>query len=229
MFAPARALASLLILACAVASCGKASEPLDIAQALGCAPMAGLEAVLDAPAAQTLLIGAADEAGAAAFAGVICLSAGRGETVRAAVALASAPAWLQAEVARWSAAGAKIELTALPAASGDRDSAQASIAEAVASLAGEADRVIVLTDADTAARRPLGLTGETWSPAGARLSQDQALSLLAMASPERPARAALEPFEDIPDQGAARAYDGLIEVAPQTEADADALRGRTPA
>ena len=70
----------------------------------------------------------------------------------------------------------------------------------------------------------MGLTGETVTPAGAQLDEG-AVSLLAMRSLDpNAARLALQPFEDIPDLGAARAYDGVIEIA-AAQAD-DALRGR---
>lgn len=214
-------------------ACSKAPDDgSQLAAAMGCAPLSGLDAVLDAPAAQVLLIGGTNEAGLPAFAQAICSAAARGESVQATVAAGSAPVWLVTQVAQWSAAGAQIELTAIAEAlDEDRETKQAALATRLLAMRSSGDRVIALLDADSAARQPLGLSGETWSPVGARLPRDGAVSLLALESGRAQPRAALRPFEDIPDHGAARSYDGMIEVVspPKDLPEAppiDALRGR---
>jgi hypothetical protein len=216
-----------------VSGCSKTQDDgSHLAAAMGCAPLSGLDAVLDAPAAKLLLIGGTSEAGLPAFAQAICSAAARGESVQATVAAGAAPLWLVSQVAQWSAKGAQIELTAIAEAlDEDRETKQAALASRLMAMRSTGDRVIALVDAESAARQPLGLSGETWSPAGARLPRDGAVSLLALETGTDQTRAALRPFEDIPDHGAARAYDGMIEVASPPKGtpaaqSADALRGR---
>jgi hypothetical protein len=103
------------------------------------------------------------------------------------------------------------------------------LAQAIVS-APQADRTIALLDADSAARRPLGLSGHTWAPAGALLPEDRAVTLRVIEAPGGEARLSFAPFEDVPDQGASRAYDGLITLpapaAPAQTPAPEALRGR---
>jgi hypothetical protein len=160
-----------------------------------------------------------------------CAALTRGERVAALLPIDAQWDEARAALAGWAAQGAQVVVAALPAHGAQQDlpATQADLAAALTQAASvaEADRAVALVDSESAARRPLGLSGATWAPAGALLPSDEAVTLRAMGSPAGEPRLSLGPFEDVTPAGAARAYDGLITL-PMTETapPEEALRGR---
>lgn len=226
-------------LASALAACGP--PPSSSPPSVACEPLLGVEALWESEAVRLIMVGAASPLEAQAVLLTACAALNRGESVAALL-----PAGPEGEAVRttllgWGRQGLAVRVDALPALDPSApDSVQRALAEAL-SAASTADRTIALLDADSAARRPLGMSGQTWAPAGALLPREGAISLRAMQAPGSQTRLSLAPFEDIPAQGAARVYDGLITLpAPAAEESArpeplpdrphdasrDALRGR---
>jgi hypothetical protein len=109
------------------------------------------------------------------------------------------------------------------------DGDEADRARALMALAGGQDRVVAHVPPESAARRPIGLSGETRTPLGAHLPADAATGLLVVQSGEGNGGVVLGPFEDIPRAGAALVYDGVIEIGGSADAlgePAEGLRGR---
>ncbi len=224
----------------ALVGCARTAPAAPVAP---CDPLPGAEALLSAPAARLIVIGVEAAPEASALLLTACAALARGE--RVAALLPADPQWdeTRAALAAWTAAGASLIVAALPPfAEDDRAASQATLAHALAGAAdgAAADRAVALVDAESAARRPLGLSGDTWAPAGALLTADQAVTLLALGSVAPEPRLSLAPFEDMPTSGAARAYDGLITLPDpepatpgerglsDTGATEQALRGRSP-
>jgi hypothetical protein len=224
---PARSFAALIGLSAALLSCARAPEAAPIAP---CQPLPGADALMATPAARLIVIGAEAAPEATALLLTACAALTRGERVAALLPVGSEWDGARAALAQWAAEGAQIVVAALPALTlENRPASQAELANAIAAAAAalSADRAVALVDAESAARRPLGLSGATWSPAGAILPADQAVTLRAMAAPAPEPRLSLGPFEDIPPTGAARAYDGLITLpASETAPSEHDLRGR---
>jgi hypothetical protein len=224
---PRRFASILCVLASALTGC---AQPVAAPPIAPCQPLPGAEALLAEPAAGLIVIGADSASEGAALLLTACAALTNGE--RVAAFLPSGPQWdaARAIMAAWATQGATIAVSALPApSSSDRPTAQSELAGALeaATRASEVDRAVALVDAESAARRPLGLSGETWTPAGAMLPADGAITLRALAAPSTTPRLTLEPFEDVAGVGPARAYDGLITLPVAQDADAGAaLRGR---
>lgn len=198
---------------------------------LTCAPIDGAEALFAGAEHRVILIdGLGDEAAAGAGA-LGCLAASRGGLVLLA-AEESMAGRLQPLARRLSADGARAQFAALgPGAPGgdqspeDAQSAgEARAASYEAALATQstsaapADHRIVALAAPDAARAPVGLSGFTWRPLGARLPDGETISLRAELSLQPGVRVKLRPFEDIPLVGAALRYDGIVEIGPATDA-----------
>jgi hypothetical protein len=221
----------LLTMLALAASC---AQPAPTAAPIApCQALPGAEALLAAPAARLIVIGADAAPEAAALLLTACAALERGE--RVAALLPADAQWDDARAAltAWAAQGARVVVAALPSVAADsRPLTQSDLAAAlaVAADAAQADRAVALVDAESAARRPLGLSGQTWSPAGALLPADTAVTLRAMESAAPEPRLSLGAFEDVTPVGAARAYDGLITLPTLPETDATPpeqdLRGR---
>lgn len=225
--------------ASAVAACG--APPSAPSPSLACEPLPGAEALLGSEAVRLIMVGAASPAEAQALVLTACAALNRGDSIAAFVPAGPEGEALRATLLGWGRQGAAVRVAALPAVDPSApEAAQQALAEALVA-ASAAERTIALLDADSAARRPLGLSGQTWRPAGALLPPEGAISLRAMQAPGSQTRLSLAPFEDIPAHGAARAYDGLItlptpalEERPrpgssslgQSPAHGDDLRGR---
>lgn len=236
---PVLLLASSIALAVAaptLSGCGRGQTTA--AAPLACEPLPGAEALLQAEAARLIVVGAASPLEAQAFLLTACAALQNGERVAALLPAGPEGEGPRATLLGWAQQGAAVIVAALPAVDPTApEAAQPALAQAIAA-APQADRTIALLDADSAARRPLGLSRQTWEPAGALLPEDRAVTLRAMEAPGGEARLSFAPFEDVPEQGASRAYDGLITLpaaqpvpappaAPSPDApNPDALRGR---
>ena len=195
---------------------------------LACEPLPAAEALLAAPAAKLIVIGVQAPPEARAVLLTVCAALTRGESVTALVP--QGPEWgdVHAVLQAWASEGAALAIQGLPVVDpAARAEGEALLAQALAAAIGGSDRAVALVDADSAARRTLGLSGQTWSPAGALLDQRQTVTLRAMPAQGDAARLTLEPFEDVLPVGAARAYDGLITLpGPAAALAGDDLRGR---
>mgnify|MGYP001809533411 CR=1 FL=1 len=186
---------------------------------------------MESQAARLIMVGAASPLEAQAFLLTACAALQNGERVAALLPTSPEAEAARATLTSWAQQGAAVIVGALPAVDpAAPEAVQPALAQAIAA-APSADRTIALLDADSAARRPLGLSGQTWAPVGALLPEGAAVSLRAMEAPGTQARLSFAPFEDVPVQGASRAYDGLITLPaaepPASPAPApDDLRGR---
>jgi hypothetical protein len=203
---------------------GDASAAL-AAEAIGCAAAAKGERVVWAFAADTDRIGN--------FATLLSMRYRPLAAYRAPPELAG---WM-ARLRGFRRAGADVEVAALSAAAPAARQADAgrtpreildrvrgearngrlagAVGAARATLAPE--RMILVLAPPDGARAPVGLSGHTWRPLGARLSAQSSISLRAEASARPGLRVRLLPFQDVPERGAALRYDGVVEVGPPVE------------
>ncbi|MGE0828963.1 MAG: hypothetical protein AB7O04_06385 [Hyphomonadaceae bacterium] len=209
-------------------SCAK--KPTDLTEALGCATVDGAEALLSQPSGGFIVVDG-DSSAAEASRAIGCLAAARGEHVVWG-AEAQAATTLAQPVENYAQAGAEAAVfqfepprTEPPARTPDeerdrilgeaRGAAFAAAVDDARALA--ADRLILVVTPPDGARAPVGLSGHTWRPLGARLPASQTISLRAERSARPGIRVRLMPFEDVPERGAALRYDGIIEVGPPTQ------------
>jgi len=198
---------------------------------IACAPIEGAEALFAGAETSVILIdGLGDEAAAGAGA-LGCLAAAQGGLVLLA-AEESMAGRLGPLARQLTADGGRARFTALgPGAPGGDRSPEDAQSEGEARAAGyeaaltaqspgaaPTDHRIVALAAPDASRTPVGLTGFTWRPLGARLPDAETISLRAEASTRPGVRVKLRPFEDIPLVGATLRYDGIVEIGPATDA-----------
>lgn len=229
-----RALVLLLLPALlAAAGCNRQTALAD----LDCAPVTGAETLLSRPRGDLIVVDGDETANAAAQA-IGCAAAQRGERI-VWVANGENAANLVRPVQALSARGAAVDVfrfdpAAMPTglerrpreererALGDARNETFARSVAAARANGAPDRMILIVEPPDAARAPVGLSGHTWRPLGARLPQAQTVSLRAEASLRPGIRVRLMPFEDVPEHGAALRYDGIVEVGPPTQQNAAA-------
>jgi len=193
---------------------------------VACAQVDGAEALFTDQAETLILIDGLGAEAAAGAGALGCLAAARGGRVLLAAEEGMA-GQLGPVARRLAASGAQTMFAALGPAGigGDRspedsrsegEARAAAYAAALSTTATAGEHRIVALAAPDAARAPVGLTGFTWRPLGARLPDVETISLRAEASTQPGVRVKLRPFEDIPLQGAALRYDGIIEIGPAT-------------
>ena len=194
---------------------------IDRAARLHCQAVEGVQSLLARPRGDMILLDGDSAAGAASQA-IGCWAAARGERVLWGATQAAAARLIE-PVRLLGARGAAVDIFRFEAApAGDRkdagDARNAAFARSVATAqARRADRLILVVDPPDAARAPVGLSGETWRPLGARLAPRQTISLRAEHSMRPGIRIRLMSFEDVPVRGAALRYDGIVEVGPQAQ------------
>ncbi|MGE0045412.1 MAG: hypothetical protein AB7J28_04965 [Hyphomonadaceae bacterium] len=216
---------------CGLAGCNREPRVAD----LSCAPVTGAEALLERPAGGLIVIDGADAPRAGAAIG--CAAAQRGERVVIVAGDADATALVRPAQAL-TALGARVDVFRFDSATmpegferrraEERERAYGearndALARSIANARrnGAPDRMILIVSAPDAARAPVGLSGYTWRPLGARLPPQQTVALRAEASLRTGVRVSLLPFEDVPEEGAALQYDGLVEVGPATQQQAN--------
>ncbi|MBL8548591.1 MAG: hypothetical protein JNJ73_01295 [Hyphomonadaceae bacterium] len=236
--------ALLLAVALALGACGKKPSGRQLAARLDCVEVEGVEPLLQRPKGDVILIEGDDSAVRAAQAiGCAAARQGErvmwGVSAEAApeadfaAPAAPTPALMRAWAAmtdRFRSAGADVELVTLTTPGLTETPAIAP--NPAADVSGEArarrlegalddvrarlspERTILFVSSPDGARAPVGLSGETWRPLGARLPPQKSISLRAEASAKPGVRVRLTPFEDLPAVGAALRYDGIVEVGP---------------
>jgi hypothetical protein len=202
--------------AVALSACTRPADPVKV---LRCQAVEGAGPLLDRPKGDLILLDGADAAADVASQAIGCLAAARGERVIWG-ATREAAARLVGPVRALSSRGAHVDIFHFLAAPAGEERAAAearneSFARSVATAQTlNADRVILVVDPPDAARAPVGLSGQTWRPLGARLPGAKTISLRAERSLRPGIRVRLIAYEDVPKRGAARRYDGIVEIGP---------------
>jgi len=232
----AATLAALALTAPLAVGCSQPKS--DLAARLGCPQMLGIDRLLARPQSRVILVdafGEESEPAQTAALAIACHAAGRGERVMIGALPAGAES-LDRPVRALLRRGARIDLfridpptmeAAARLAPEERERAEgdARNAAAAASLqqrSDAADRFIMIVEPPDAARAPVGLSGHTWRPLGARLPENGALALRAERTQRAGLRVRVMRFDDVPERGAAHRYDGFVEVGAATQQSATA-------
>jgi hypothetical protein len=208
----------LLVVGAILAVFGGCARPGNSTKRLGCPAVEGVEPLLARPKGDLILLDG-DRTADAASQAIGCLAAARGEHVIWG-ATREAAARLVRPVRALGSRGARVDIFHFdPAPQGDEREAGEARNEAFARSVAIAqslnpDRLILVVDPPDAARAPVGLSGHTWRPLGARLPSARTISLRAERSLKPGMRIRLVSFEDVPARGAALRYDGVVEVGP---------------
>lgn len=233
-----RVLLSIVAVAAAVA-CGREAS---LADRLACAPVEGVDLLLAQPESDHIVVDSLSDPDAArqASQAIACVAAARGESV-AVGARAEAAAQIAGPLARRGGAVDGFHLTEAETPAGlerraayerDRIAGEArnsAFAADIDAHGDSADRVILVVDSPDGARAPVGLSGHTWRPLGARLPEGRVVSLRAETTSRPGIRIVLMPFEDLPERGAALRYDGVIQVGPSAQQSARVSSAEAPA